>query len=520
MSNCLECGKENPPSNGRRKRKYCSKKCSNKYLSKRHYTYIKKNPDWGLKTKELNQRRAEFERCEADPNLFNLKETAKLCGIEKSNVSMRYKKLGIIPARSIAYTGNKPYFSREQVDQILDYENQMYPMPAGCITTQDVLALLDITPLTFLRRRTFIDLEPEGTIVRNGSVSEYYNKNKVIQFETDWQQRLVDRKEEVSQRQKERLEQIQREQKEFEEWFAKETKGLLSSEEFAIACGRKGPPATVEPTIKVKGYGNYYHPDKVEEYKTFRDNHHPSNYVENPKFGRSPNGKLRRTPLRKDKWTDPKPYVERRLLLEARRYDTSSESDKRRADQFKADADAWKSNGYTNPRTKQCTACSIQKPFYDYYSTSSKCKACVSKNRRRLPIDTKDPEYVRMRIATAYVITIKQELSKGNKKYNNIPNAIVWDEIEKHLGYNKEDLTKHLESNFEPWMDWSCWGRTRKNKQGTCWEIDHIIPRSTYTYTGINTPEFKQVWSLDNIRPLSRKENTSKADKEAQLNSF
>ena len=68
----------------------------------------------------------------------------------------------------------------------------------------------------------------------------------------------------------------------------------------------------------------------------------------------------------------------------------------------------------------------------------------------------------------------------------------------------------HLQSQFEPWMEWSCWGRTRRNKDGKCWEVDHIIPRSTYQYTDIDTPEFKEIWNLKNLRPLARRDNLAK----------
>ena len=522
MSNCLECGKENPPSKGRKKRKYCSPKCANKYLHRKNYnngengvngyTYAKKNPDWGLKTKELNERRAEFEQCESDPNLFSMKDICKLANLEKSNVSQRYKKLGIIPARSIAYTGNKPYFSREQVDQILDYENQMYPMPAGCITTQEVLALLDITALTFLRRRTFIDLEPEGTIVRNGSPNEYYNKNKVIQFETDWQQRQVDRKEEVSQRQKERLEQIQREQKEYEEWFTKETEGLLSGAEFASACGTKFPPNFIEADFRCKKTkAKFFHPDRVKEHKERKEKHLNSLRIDDPAYGRMKSGFIRRTPLRKGKWTDPKPYVERRLKLEEFHYNKYSKSRQKLVDQFKKNVILWKGNGYTNPKTYKCKTCLEQKPFYEYYRDRKSCKECITRPKNNKPMN------IRSRVATAFVITIKQELSKANKKYEAIPNPILWDEIEKVLGYNKEQYLNHLESQFEPWMEWSCWGRTRRNKDGKCWEIDHIIPRSKYEYTSIDSPEFKEIWDLKNLRPISRRDNLEKGVKEVCL---
>ena len=507
MSNCLQCGKVNPPSKGNKKRKYCSKKCANKYLHKTK-RYGLKPEGWirvsHIRQEETKRRREEYERYDSDPNFYQLSDIAKEAGLTKSSVSRRATVLGIEPVVKISYDSGRQFYNKEQLDSILDYENQMYPMPAGCITTQEVLELLDICELTFIRRRSFIDLEPEGEIVRNGSPSKYYIKKKVIQFEADWQQRQIDRQEEISQRQKERLEQIQREQKEFEEWFTKETEGLLSSKEFAIACGTKVPSAIIEPTTKVRGYGNYYHPDKVEEYKTFRDNHHPSNYVENPAFGRMPSGNIRSTPLRKEKWTDPRPYVKRRLILEARRYNTMSPHTQFLCDQFRQDVDAWKANGYSSPRTKQCTVCKIQKPFYDYYKGTSKCKPCQPKTVGA------NFSSIKTRIATAYAVCIKQELSKGNKKYEPMPTPVLWDEIEKVLGYTKDDYLNHLQSQFEPWMEWSCWGRTRRNKDGKCWEVDHIIPRSTYQYTDIDTPEFKEIWNLKNLRPLARRDNLAK----------
>jgi len=286
---------------------------------------------------------------------------------------------------------------------------------------------------------------------------------------------------------------------------AEATGGLLTAEEFANACGTKRPPLTIEPTFKSPwwGCGNYYHPDKVEEYKVYKQNNPGTTRIENPEFGRAPCGNVRRIPLRQKSLAES--YVEKRLLLGARNYDTYGVAKQRQVDKFKAAADAWKANGYTNPRTKQCSACATAKPFYDYYPDTRKCKACVAPRDKQTVADpAKDlkPKSVRRRIATAFVVAIKQSLSKGSKEYNSTPTAIIWDEVEKHLGYNKEDLLKHLESNFEPWMDWTCWGRTRKNKEGKYWKINYATARSTYAYTGINTPEFKEIWNLDNISPL------------------
>jgi len=156
MSNCLNCGKANPPSQGRRKRKYCSKKCANKYLYKTKRYGCTRPLGWIRKShtrlEERKQRKEDLASCEADPNLFSMSDVAKLGNIEKSNVSVRYKKLEITPARSI--TGNRLYFSKEQVDQILDYENHIIPRNTYQYTDIDtpefkkIWALENIRPLS------------------------------------------------------------------------------------------------------------------------------------------------------------------------------------------------------------------------------------------------------------------------------------------------------------------------------------------------------------------------------------
>lgn len=85
--------------------------------------------------------------------------------------------------------------------------------------------------------------------------------------------------------------------------------------------------------------------------------------------------------------------------------------------------------------------------------------------------------------------------------------------IEKFLTYTVNDLKFHLEKQFEPWMTWNNWGRYnnkiwKENDQSTwTWQIDHIIPHSTFHYTSIKDDEFKKCWSLSNLRPYSAKQN-------------
>jgi hypothetical protein len=39
------------------------------------------------------------------------------------------------------------------------------------------------------------------------------------------------------------------------------------------------------------------------------------------------------------------------------------------------------------------------------------------------------------------------------------------------------------------------------------WQIDHIIPHSTFKYASMEDEEFKKCWALSNLRPYSAKLN-------------
>jgi len=81
------------------------------------------------------------------------------------------------------------------------------------------------------------------------------------------------------------------------------------------------------------------------------------------------------------------------------------------------------------------------------------------------------------------------------------------------LGYSLDELKIHIESQFEPWMNWTNQGSYNKhtwddNDLATwTWQVDHIIPNSTFLYSSTEDESFKQCWALDNLRPLSAKQN-------------
>ena len=83
----------------------------------------------------------------------------------------------------------------------------------------------------------------------------------------------------------------------------------------------------------------------------------------------------------------------------------------------------------------------------------------------------------------------------------------------KAVAYTMQELTQHLEKQFESWMTWDNYGVYRKDTWNDAdvstwtWQLDHIIPQSSLPYASMQDDNFKKCWSLDNLRPLSSKHN-------------
>lgn len=75
------------------------------------------------------------------------------------------------------------------------------------------------------------------------------------------------------------------------------------------------------------------------------------------------------------------------------------------------------------------------------------------------------------------------------KLTNNIRSAIYCSFYEKNftkskrteeiLGCSFEEFKQHLESQFEPWMNWDNRGGHSITEQNKTWDIDHIVPLNT-----------------------------------------
>ena len=73
------------------------------------------------------------------------------------------------------------------------------------------------------------------------------------------------------------------------------------------------------------------------------------------------------------------------------------------------------------------------------------------------------------------------------------------------VGYNLDKLIKHLEKKFDENMNW--------DNYGNYWAVDHIKPKTLFSYNSENDMEFKQCWDLENLQPLEKIQNIKKGNK-------
>lgn len=125
-------------------------------------------------------------------------------------------------------------------------------------------------------------------------------------------------------------------------------------------------------------------------------------------------------------------------------------------------------------------------------------RAKYNRNRRKSDVNFK----LRGAISTKIYNCLKKR--DGNK--NNLSCL-------KFLNYTIAELKQHLESQFEPWMNWSNWGKyiaakwDDSDSSTWVWQIDHIMPESMFKYLSMADDDFKKCWALENLRPYSAKQN-------------
>jgi hypothetical protein len=71
------------------------------------------------------------------------------------------------------------------------------------------------------------------------------------------------------------------------------------------------------------------------------------------------------------------------------------------------------------------------------------------------------------------------------------------------VGCSPDDLRKHLEGLWEPWMSWDNYGLYKKGTFNYGWDIDHIIPTSSAK----TEEEIYELNHYTNLKPLCSKVN-------------
>lgn len=127
----------------------------------------------------------------------------------------------------------------------------------------------------------------------------------------------------------------------------------------------------------------------------------------------------------------------------------------------------------------------------------------------------------------------RQDRRKQDPSYRlrAIVSKSVWDALQKNGGskngdssikrlpYTMDELRAHLESLFEPWMNWDNQGHYKVGEWNDHdpatwkWQIDHIIPHSKFKYASMEDQAFKDCWALSNLRPYSAKQNVVDGDR-------
>jgi hypothetical protein len=160
----------------------------------------------------------------------------------------------------------------------------------------------------------------------------------------------------------------------------------------------------------------------------------------------------------------------------------------------------------------------------DYYLLNKeKIKNCYKKNKEKILVRNrkwyllhKNVLNYRFRIRYSLEPHIKlRRLISGriNEWFHKMGTNKQGNSITKYLPYTMLELKTHIEKQFEPWMNWNNWGNYLPNKwddnnQSTwTWQLDHIIPQSKLPYMSMEDTNFKLCWALENLRPLSAKQN-------------
>ncbi len=230
-----------------------------------------------------------------------------------------------------------------------------------------------------------------------------------------------------------------------------------------------------------------------------------------------------RQPTRHDKTHRIKAGQEEKLCIRCNQWKTYSEYQQTTGKKINKDGlrsacrECWRKRTHksTLPSDKQCTACGKIKPIDQFSKSrrdgcSSQCKSCKNLYTKKFYCKNRDKVLQRSRISQRVNYKRKQAnprfrlsscISKAIHRTIHGSKKKHWEDI---VGFTFEEFRNHLESQFQPGMNWGNYGE---------WHIDHKIPVSVFNFDKPEHIDFQRCWALDNLSPLWAKDNMSKGAK-------
>jgi hypothetical protein len=515
-------------------KKYCSKKCANIFHHNKNYQ--KKNLDWGTrgpKAKADKERRKAILK-EYEQNHYTAAQVAKILNMtHASGVFHRAKILGIEPL-IIKSSGKKSFFTAAHVEQIKN-EYAETPIPAGYLTAGQAAEYLGWAIGTF-----------SGMFGGDGHIKHDIGPPQRIEWQQthgqrntcflytkedldEWAGKLTALRKEKKQRrhqacaQKQAQKQAETEQR--KQQYHDETKNLISIDQAAIKLGYKSQSPiyriaeklnlTIIDTKYTTAWGPQKHlsPNDVEKL---------AQYIEEEKQLQLEENKAKKAwKFREDDWKSAENYEKKEFLTNAS-YINDPRKQSIAGKSILANEHYAKQAEQGNIIQLNCKVCMQDKPYAEFHRDGTyqrgrrnDCKICVNERGRRWQrenkkqVDKSKSGFWRRLIGG----TIKKDLSKNRKKYaKELSIANIWEKVVQYCGYDEHQLVDHLQSQFNEYMSWDNHGQrgTTRKKGEYCWNIDHIIPRSSFHFTRLDDPQFIECWSLSNLRPLEESENRAK----------
>jgi hypothetical protein len=508
-------------------KKYCSKKCSSKFYRNEERYYKKKNADWGTRGEKERQRKLkaqkEFEWYST--NWLTAAQVAKEIGLTISAVHARAKKRGLKP--TIRTAGSGPgapttFFSPEEVETIKQpYIAKPVPIPEGYMTREQFEMAIGVGSWGMskqyrvercLKHKTY---SATGVAMRlslwHESKVDLYFKLKAkhdAAVEVKRQERLAAKAAKAAAKQRARDE------------HAILTQGRLKTSQAAdyVGCNSTLLTKAKLPHIIVKGH-KYYSTQSLDKFK--------ERYLAKRALTRAKQQERRQkysrrgVPKRQDIWTSTEVY-EKRLFKSfpkklAKYKLAGNDSKYKGCIQAIGANEEWARLASTGVYKQfYCNTCKLNRPYHGFYFEASsttgrrttQCKDCNKKVRRAAysKPDYKKPERTpTQKLRVLIACHVKSEISIHRDAYaTDLSVGSIWDS----LPYTAKELTEHLESQFDENMNWDNHGQLKPERY--TWQIDHIRPRTDFEYTTLDDSQYQECWSLDNMRPLSAKENSLK----------